>query len=262
MIPKKIHYCWFGGKPLPEEAKKYIESWKKFCPDYEIIEWNEKTFDLSQNIYVKEAYENKKWAFITDYVRLWVIYNYGGIYMDTDVEVLKNLDTFLQHKAFSGFESNSSITTGIMAGEKGNNWFKLQLDYYENRHFVNPDGTLDLTTNVTTITNITKNNYPIVLDNTYQNLNDIVIYPNDYFCPKDHFTGKIIITDNTLCIHHFAGSWTSDNYKKYNKQKYLLYKCFSPKIAGILVWFPYGVFLIKEKGFIYFIKRIKLKITK
>lgn len=223
MIPKKIHYCWFGGKPLPDDAKSYIESWKKFCPDYEIIEWNEKTFDLYQNTYVKEAFENKKWAFITDYVRLWVIYNYGGIYMDTDVEVLKNLDDFLKHPAFSGFESSSDIPTGIMAGEKENNWFKLQLAYYDNRHFVNDDGSLDLTTNVITITNITKANYSISLNNSYQDLGDVVFYPSDYFCPKSHETGIINCTENTYCIHHFAGSWVNPYEKKVSDKTKKIY---------------------------------------
>lgn len=207
MIPKKIHYCWFGGNPLPEEAKKYIESWKKYCPDYEIIEWNENSFDVNSVPYVKEAIEARKWAFITDYVRLWAIYNYGGIYMDTDVEVLKPLDEFLKHPAFSGFESSCDIPTGIMAGEKGNPWFKMQLDYYTDRHFKKADGSLDLTTNVVTITNITKQNYKIELNNTYQDIGDIVFYPSEWFCPKDFRTQKIHITNNTVTIHHFAGSW-------------------------------------------------------
>ena len=109
MIPKKIHYCWFGGNPLPEDAQKYLESWKKFCPDYEIIRWDEKNFDINQLPYVQEAFKAKKWAFITDYVRLYALYNYGGIYMDTDVEVLKSLDSFLELKAFSGFENEENI---------------------------------------------------------------------------------------------------------------------------------------------------------
>ena len=156
MIPKKIHYCWFGGNPLPEETKIYIESWKKYCPDYEIIEWNEKNFDLNCNIYIQEAYQAKKWAFITDYVRLYVMYNYGGIYMDTDVEVIKSLDPYLNNKAFSGFETFTDIPTGIMASEKGFPLFKEFLDYYKDRHFIMNDGSYDMTTNVVIITNICK----------------------------------------------------------------------------------------------------------
>ena len=119
MIPKTIHYIWFGGNPLPEDAKRCIDTWKKYCPDYEIKEWNESNFDVAQNDYIKEAYEAKKWAFVSDYARLKVLVEYGGIYMDTDVEVLKPLDRFLSERAFSGFEDADAIPAGIMACEKG-----------------------------------------------------------------------------------------------------------------------------------------------
>ena len=122
MIPKIIHYCWFGGKPLPDEAKKLISTWKKYCPDYDIREWNENNFDINDCFYVKEAFEAKKWAFITDYVRLKVLYDYGGVYMDTDVEVCKPLDDLLSYNGVSGFESPSAIPTGIMAASRHNEW--------------------------------------------------------------------------------------------------------------------------------------------
>ena len=133
MIPKKIYYCWFGGKPLPKLAKKCIKSWKKFLPDYEIIECNENNFDLNCCDYVREAYDNKKYAFVTDYVRLYMLYKEGGIYMDTDVEVLKNLDCFLNEKAFSGFENEKYVPTGLMASEKGNEIIGELLNYYDNK---------------------------------------------------------------------------------------------------------------------------------
>lgn len=218
-IPKIVHYCWFGKGELPELAKKCIESWKKNLPDYEIKEWNESNFDLNCNKYVKEAYENRKYAFITDYVRLYVLYNYGGVYMDTDVEVLKPLDKFLTHSAFSGFENNNAIPTGIMASTKGNKWIELLLKDYENISFVRKDGSLDLTTNVIRITNTTKDNYNIELNNTFQDLGDVVFYPHDYFCPKDWNTGKINLTDNTYTIHHFNGSWHSKKEKKQIEKK-------------------------------------------
>ena len=144
MIPKIIHYCWFGGKPLPEDAKKYIESWEKYCPDYKICRWDESTFDINEIPYVKEAYEAKKWAFITDYVRLYVLKNIGGIYMDTDVEVIKNLDCFLNEKGFSGFEKIDAVPTGIMAAEKNHPFIIELLHDYDNLHFLKDDGTLDL----------------------------------------------------------------------------------------------------------------------
>lgn len=119
MIPKIIHYCWFGGKPLPDEVKYYISTWQKYCPDYEIKEWNESNFDVNQNQYCREAYETKKWAFVSDYARLKILYEYGGIYMDTDVEVCKPLDHLASYGFWSGFESESQIQTrnyGFLSG--------------------------------------------------------------------------------------------------------------------------------------------------
>ena len=125
MIPKIIHYCWFGRGEMPPLAKKCIKSWKKYCPDYEIKEWNEDNFDLDMYPYAREAYDNRKFAFVTDVVRLYAIYTEGGIYMDTDVEVLKPLDSFLKHIAFSGYENDTLVPTGIMASEKGAKWIIL-----------------------------------------------------------------------------------------------------------------------------------------
>ena len=218
IIPKTIHYCWFGRGEKNELMKKCINSWHEFLPDYEIIEWNEDNFDINSNTYVKEAYENKKYAFVTDYVRLYVLYNYGGVYMDTDVEVIKNIDCFLKHKAFSGFENNNYVPTGIMASQKENKWIKILLDEYDDLKFVKKDGTFDLTTNVIRITNSTINNYNLVPNNTFQDLKDVVFYPHDYFCPKDWETGNIYITDNTYTIHHFNGSWHTKKEKKQAKK--------------------------------------------
>lgn len=206
MIPKIIHYCWFGGNPLPESAQKYIESWKKYCPDYEIKEWNEANFDLSSNAYVREAYEAKKWAFITDYVRLYAMVTEGGIYMDTDVEVTKPLDEFLHLHAFSGFENEENIPTGIMACEKGFPLFEEMLRDYDNRHFKLEDGSYDITTNVVTITEICKK-HGFVPNNRKQTFEGFTIFPKDWFCPLDYSNGKIIMTENTHTIHHFTGTW-------------------------------------------------------
>lgn len=214
-IPKKIHYCWFGRGTLPEVSQKYIDSWKKYCPDYEIKEWNEDNFDISCNRYVKEAYDSKKFAFVTDYVRLFALYNEGGIYMDTDVEVLKPLDVFLKHKAFSSFENNDSIPTGLMASEKGGEWVKNLLDEYENMSFIKEDGSMDLTTNVIRITNLTERMYGLIRKSSYQDLGVLTLYPHEYFCPKDWDSGNIYLTDNTYAIHHFNGSWQTDREKKY-----------------------------------------------
>lgn len=209
MIPKILHACWFGGKPIPEEAQKYIDTWKKYNPEYEIKIWNEQTFDITSNQYAYEAYQNRKFAFVTDYVRLKVLYDFGGIYMDTDVEVLKPLDDLLQYPAFSGFEGPNRIPTGTMGAEKHNKWIRLLLDYYDDKHFVLEDGNLDLTTNVKTITDITVANYPIILNNTMQSFDDFVMLPFDYLCAKDLVDGVVKKTKNTYTVHHFAGSWTS-----------------------------------------------------
>ena len=214
-IPKKIHYCWFGRNPKPELALKCIESWKKNCPEYEIVEWNEDNFDMNQNLYVKQAYEAKKYAFVSDYARLYALYNYGGIYMDTDVEVLKNFNEFLSLNAFTCFESNGYITTGVIGATKENPWIKDMLNEYTGLKFIKDNGEMDLTTNVARMSGLMKEKYGLNSDNVYQNLNDIVVvYPNDFFSPKDWSTGKINCTENTHTIHHFSGSWHDEKQQK------------------------------------------------
>lgn len=231
MIPKKIHYCWFGRGEMPELAKKCIASWKKYLPEYEIKEWNEDNFDLSLYPYTQQAYENRKFAFVTDVVRLYALYNEGGIYMDTDVEVLKTLDDFLGHIAFSGYEDDNNIPTGIMAAEKGSEWAKDNLGYYNNRNFI-VNGQMDLTTNVTIITNnLLKRG--LRRNNTFQDFDGyFTIYPKDFFCPKSYQDGKIYLTENTRTIHHFAGSWHNNSTKlkrklntNYPHLMHLLIKC-------------------------------------
>ena len=225
MIPKIIHYCWFGGNPLPELAKKCITSWKIYCPDYEIKEWNESNFDLNCCDYVREAYKSKKWAFVSDVARLHALVTEGGIYIDTDVEVIKSLDTLLQYSAVSGFESITSISTGLMACEKDDPMFKEFLDGYKTAHFILPDGTLDKTTNVVRITN-TCLKYGFVPNNKKQTINTFTILPKDYLCPKDLYTRKIDITENTLIIHHFNGSWQSDEERLNGKWRRDIYRKF------------------------------------
>lgn len=223
MIPKIIHYCWFGNKPLPELAKKCIASWIKYLPTYEMKLWNEDNFDVNMLPYTKEAYEEKKYAFVTDYVRLYALYNFGGIYMDTDVEVIKPLDDLLNLKAFSGFEGDkfSSFPTGIMASRPKGNWVKEQMDYYTGIHFFKPDGTYDLTTNTQTISKRMVLNGFILNGNSQIYKNELVAFPKEYFCPKSS-TGLVTLTKNTYCIHHFAGSW--QNLSLLEKLKRFIYK--------------------------------------
>lgn len=261
MIPKIIHYCWFGGNDLTDEVKKYIATWRKYCPDYKIIEWNESNFDINENDYVREAYEAKKWAFVTDYVRLKVIYENGGIYMDTDVEVVKSLDDLLIYDAVSGYESKTSIQTGTMAACRGNSWIKMLLDDYENRHFVKQDGSLDTKTNVQVITKLTVAKYGLELDGMTKTFGEnMILLPFDYLCAKSYKTGEITKTVNTYTVHNFTGSWLSKQEKDLQKvrRKYYNNLIFLPdcriknKVAILLATMKLegmgGVFrLIKKK---------------
>ena len=225
MIPKKIHYCWFGKGKKPQLAEKCLESWKKYCPDYEIIEWNEENFDVNCCDYVREAYEQRKFAFVTDYVRLYVMYTHGGIYMDTDVEVVRPLDEFLENHAFSGFESETQIPTGIMASEKGFTLFKYLLSFYDDNHFVNKDGSINTTTNVSIITNMLtiKGFNP---NGKYQVVDGFALYPRDYFCPLEDSTGKMFKSENTATIHWFNKSWIDPKLRVRSKVTKIFHRIF------------------------------------
>lgn len=228
MIPKIIHYCWFGRGKMPKSAIKYIKSWKKYCPNYQIKEWNEDNFDIDLFPYTKEAYSCRKYAFVTDVVRLYALYTEGGIYMDTDVEVIKPLDQFLKHTAFSGFENPDSPVTGIMASEKGGLWAKDNLEYYKGRHFKKKDGSMDLTTNVETIRNIMIKK-GVRLDNSYQDFPGyFTLYPKTFFCPLNFDGLNPQFSDDTATIHHFAGSWLPkwSRFKKQFMRKYKKHKVF------------------------------------
>lgn len=231
MIPKVIHYCWFGRGELPVLATMCISSWKKFLPDYELRLWNEDNFDISSVPYVKEAYTARKFAFVTDYVRLHVLYLFGGVYMDTDVEVIKNLDNLLHLPGFSGFESDTEVPTGIMACEQFGEWVEEQLQQYHGRHFLLFDGSFDLTTNVEIISDVMTNN-GFILKNSYQVYKNCMhIFPKDFFCPKSR-SGLITITPNTYCIHHFAGSWQPIGSKI---KKFFFRKIVGPKATDKLI---------------------------
>lgn len=208
MIPKVIHYCWFGGNPLTELAEKCIESWRKHFPDYQIVEWNENNFDINCCTYVRQAYEAKKWAFVSDYARFKILYESGGIYFDTDVEVIKPFDHILEKGGFMGCENaQGSVNPGLgIALPPGLDIIKEILDDYEASEFLKPDGSCDLTTIVERTTNLLKR-YGLVETSQIQQIADIYIYPMEYFCPIDIETGKMHITNNTYSIHRYDGSW-------------------------------------------------------
>lgn len=245
MIPKKIHYCWFGGNPLPDSAKRYIETWKKYCPNYEIIEWNENNFDIAQNQYCKEAYEAKKWAFVSDYARFWILYKYGGIYFDTDVEVIKPLDDIVAKGPFMGCERDGvknkaaaiadafvlGVNPGLGLGvNPGHELYKEILDLYDTLHFKNKDGSFNLKTVVEYTTEILLK-YGLKDINQIQCCACIYIYPTEYFCPQNIDTGVLKITENTYTIHHFEGTWLTPWLKFRHKLKILLIKLFGAKFV-------------------------------
>ena len=205
MIPKKIHYCWFGRGEKPALANKCIASWKKYCPDFEIIEWNEDNFDINYNAYTRYCYENKKWAFLSDYVRLVVIYEHGGIYFDTDVEVIKPIDKLLQLDAFMGFENDSHVATGLGFGAEANHVvLKKMLDEYEElldgKHGVIGCPILNTQAMV---------KLGLELNGKKQAVAGSVVFPKEYFNPYDDPTGRLLKTKNTYSIHWYSKSWMS-----------------------------------------------------
>ncbi len=199
---------------MPELALKCIDSWHKFMPDYQYKLWNEDNFDIESVPYVKEAYESRKFAFVTDYVRLYALFTEGGIYMDTDVEVLKPYDDLLSLPGFTGYEGSKFMppVTGTMASEPGNAWVKEQLEAYDSLHFIKPDGSLDTTTNTVRISEIMKKG-GFVQNGKKQVYKDMHIFPVDYFCPRQT-TGEYMLTENTYCDHHFMGSWAGGKRKR------------------------------------------------
>lgn len=216
LIPKTIHYCWFGRNPKPEMAKKCIKSWKRYCPDYKIIEWNEDNFDLSAcPLYVRQAYEAKKWAYVTDYVRLQLVYEHGGIYMDTDVELKKNLDPLLCHQAYFGFEDGVHIATGLGFGAvQGHSVLKEIMDDYAGVPFIYEDGTFDMVTCPQRNTKIFLR-HGMKQDDSMQILDgDILILPSIYLCPISYQTNIRRRSDDTISIHWFDASWKSREEKK------------------------------------------------
>lgn len=261
MIPKIIHYCWFGGKPLGEEEKKCIASWKKYFPDYEIKLWNEDNYNVNKIPYIEQAYRERKYAFVSDYARFDILYQYGGIYFDTDVEVIKPMDAIIQNGSYMGCEVSMNHTVAVAAGlgmavEAGNDFFREVLQYYQKlKFYVSGEQT-----NQTVVTNVTSLLKKRGLKNTkkIQKVGNIMIYPPEYFCPMNYMTNEIRITENTYTIHHYSASWLSDEERKKNEEIGRLSKYVGKFVAKVIVVYKYE---IKERGCIsvfgYTFRKIK-----
>lgn len=217
-IPKIIHYCWVGGKPKPQSVLYCIESWKRRCPDYEIREWNESNYDFTKNEYMRQAYEAKKWGFVPDYARLDIVYEYGGIYLDTDVEMLRSFDELLEQDGFMGFENTGDGEYFVNCGHgfgavPHHEVIRTARDLYDTISFLNADGTPNLLASPH-FTTQTLREFGLVQENRDQQLPGMTVYASDVLCPKNFRTGKIKKTPRTVSIHHFTASWVDEKIKE------------------------------------------------
>lgn len=229
MIPKIIHYCWFGRNPLPDSALKCIISWKKYFPDYKIIEWNEDNFDVNIIAYTKDAYEAKKYAFVSDFVRFWVLYNYGGLYFDTDVEVIKEFDDVINEGPFFGIEIDGSlemnkmpvVNPGLCLGApKGMEFYKLILDEFRKLNFYMEDGSRNWYSMIPLVSEKLAD-LGMRPNNDIQKVGDFVLYPSEYFNPLDSATGKLTLTENTRSVHWYMASWQKQSQIVKKSKQYI-----------------------------------------
>jgi hypothetical protein len=268
MIPKIIHYCWFGSNPIPQEHAAYIEDWKCLLspPGYEFKLWNENNFDINTVPFTAQVAAVKKWGFIVDYIRAWVVFNYGGIYVDTDVEILKPLDDLLDNMCFSGFEDKQYVNPGnIFAGEKGCVIAKELMDFYASYNFINGDGEPNLVPSPRIFTDLLMK-YGLKQNGEYQVLKDGIFtaYPVEYFCPMVYKTGKIKMTLNTYSIHHFASSWYSEIDQFFVQRRRIIIGKFGDNIlsTGIVIFLNICTRIKKQglrKGLAYYIRKYLLR---
>nr|WP_299343588.1 glycosyltransferase [Allomuricauda sp.] len=243
MIPKKIHYCWLSGDPFPEQISKCMESWKKHLPDYEWILWDTYRFDLSTSKWAKQAFEHKKYAFAADYIRLHAIYTQGGIYMDTDIEVKKRFDDLLHLPYFIGSEGGGIIEAGVFGSEAGSQWIADCLDFYQNREFLKEDGNFNIQTLPRVMMKqiqkrhlIEEMKSPITKELNYSSESKtLFMFPEDFFCAKNHGTGIVTVTKNTYSVHHFAMSWVSKKRTFLPNLKRRLIKVFGADKINLLI---------------------------
>ncbi len=222
MIPKIIHYCWFGNKKKPQDVQNYIDDWTKKMPDYQIMEWNEDQFDVDSFIFTKQAYAEKKYAFVSDYVRLHALLTHGGVYLDTDVEVIKSFDAFLEHKVFFGLEGAKHVGTAVIGSESNNPFIQAFINQYADKDFIVSPGLYNDTPNTHILTGLLLD-LGLLFNNKLQLLGDsIYVYPVDYFSARLFETGEFIRSKNTICIHHFSSSWLPWHARKRIQMSYML----------------------------------------
>lgn len=239
MIPKIIHCCWLSGDSIPEEFQKYIQTWKTKLSGYEIKLWNFEIFPKNKSLWVKEAFDAKKYAFAADYIRLYAVYSYGGIYMDMDVEVLKSFNDLLNREIIIGYENQKTklLEAGCFGAKKNNPFIKKCLDYYENRHFIKSDGSYDMKP------------LPQIMTPIYKEFYSSSPFSSEYFTAKSQSTGKIMTTEHTYTIHHFAGSWTISFRKKYMNLRNSLSKKIGITFTRFILLPIHFVCVVKEVGF-------------
>ncbi len=244
MIPKVVHYCWFGRRPLPKFARKCIASWKRFLPDYEIKEWNEENFNVNIIQYTAEAYSAKKYAFVSDYARFWILYHHGGLYFDTDVEMIRPMNEVIARGPFMGCETVSptnncinggSVNPGLGLGaNSGLSLYKEILTVYSSLRFINANGSFNQTP-VCHYTTLVLARHGLENFHEIQYIAGVYIYPEEWFCPKSWVTGRLSITNNTCCIHHFSGSWHDlPWYRKKGREWLALYGIKSRTLFDII----------------------------
>ena len=240
-IPKIIHYVWLGDpNKKPKQFYDCLESWKKFCPDYEIKEWNENNFDFKKSIYARQAYENKRWGFVADYIRAQVLYDYGGIYLDTDVEITKPFDDLLDNDFLISFENEVYLETAILGSCKGHPFAKMIIDFYLQYPFIH-NGKPDTTPNTPMLTHFLREYYGLKLKNTKQiihSLKDasspsVTVFPSDYFCPINYTTKEMKKTENTYAIHYFGATWFNAKLKRREKFLRGVHKVFGKRFFSM-----------------------------
>lgn len=257
MIPKVIHYCWFGGNPLDELSEKCIESWKKFCPGYEIVRWDESNYDVTRNKYIRRAYEAKKWAFVSDYARLDVLYEYGGIYLDTDVELVKPLDELLKERAFMGIEYSLCVNTGLgIGGEPGVELFRKLRDDYETENFLRPDGGLNMIPcSYYQTKRLEELGY--VREDRRQTVEGVTLLPSCVLASRDWYYGSLETTEQTIAVHHGAASWLDGEQQALRQRQHALVRRYGRRLGGLLANGLRGGLYVKKYGVAGLVRKLR-----